>query len=291
MMQRGFTLIEVLVSIMIVAFISLFTARSIRQGIQFKGKVQGSVDQRTALNNAMKIIERDINLAFNYQDFYHDMDVELEKSVYEAKKKKWEEDQKKGQNPPPLEPFQTKIKPVKIFTHFIGEKDKLNFTNLNNIRVTQNSQQSDQQEVGYFIKPCNSVMKPELKGDCLWRRTSPIVDDDVTEGGDENVLLEGVQKFGLRYLGKGKEEFHEEWKTNESGDDITRGNFPLVVEVTLSTEWKAKDRESEKGKVMSAVRVIPLRYPNNKEPAQNQAGQGQNADPNNPNPQGNPNGP
>ncbi len=263
MKRNGFTLIEVLISIMIVGFISLFTARSIRQGVQFKGKLQGSLDQRTALNNAMKIIERDINLAFHYQDFYYDLDVEMEKAKYEAEKKKAEEDAKKNGTTSVFPPFVSKLKPLKQLTQFLGSENKLDFTNLNNIRVSENSQQSDQQEVGYFLKNCESVMKPELKGQCLWRRTSPYIDDKVDEGGDENVVLEGVQKFELRYFGKGKEDWYKEWKTNESGDDITKDNFPLAVEVSLSTEWKEKG--AEKGKTMSAIRVVPLRFPNNKE--------------------------
>src|SRR5690606_15633968 len=119
----------------------------------------GSLDQRTALNNAMKIIERDINLAFHYQDFYHDLDVEMEKAMYEAKKKKAIEDAKKNNLPAPaIEPFQSKVKPVKNLTHFLGDQNQLHFTNLNNVRVVQDSQSSDQQEVGYFLRPCNSVM-------------------------------------------------------------------------------------------------------------------------------------
>src|SRR5690606_22958188 len=66
--SSGFTLIEVVIAMTIMAFLTVMVAQSMRRSADFKGKVQRNIDQRSAINSAMRIIERDINLAYHYQD-------------------------------------------------------------------------------------------------------------------------------------------------------------------------------------------------------------------------------
>lgn len=262
MKKNGFTLIEVVIAMSIMAFLTVMVSQSIRRSAEFKKKVQKNIDQRSAVNSAMRIIERDINLAFHYQDINTEVLKEIEK-------KKKSSTTQKSNGKTPTTPQTTgsdssssqiysnwKIRDIPNYTGFIGKKDAINFTNLNNITVQPGEKVSDQQEVGYFVKNCKSLVDPNVSVKCLWRRTSAYVDDKLEEGGTESVLIEGVKKFELRYFGKEKEDWVDSWNsTAESGDDTTKNKFPQAVEITLTVEQNKKE--------ISAIRVVALRFPNN----------------------------
>ena len=92
----------------------------------------------------------------------------------------------------------------------------------------------------YFIKNCKSLVNPDVSTKCLWRRTSPYLDDKVDEGGTESVLIEGVTKFELRYFGKEKEDWVDSWDSTTENDDSIKNKFPSAVEVTLTIEQNKK---------------------------------------------------
>lgn len=261
--QRGFTLIEVLLAMTILAFITLMVTQGIRRGADFKSKNQRNIDQRALLNSAMRIIERDINMAFHYQDITKEVLQEVKKAGQATPPPQQQQDPTKP-NPtqPPANPngveqkpkYEFKIREIPNYTNFLGEKDSLNFTNLNGTPTAGEQLAGDQQEVGYFVKSCKSLATGNST-QCLWRRTASYVDEKIDEGGEDIVILEGVKRFTLRYFGKQKEDWVERWRTDEQGDDLTKGNFPEAVEVTLTIEKEKRE--------LSAIRVIPLRFPNN----------------------------
>lgn len=283
---KGFTLLEVLIAMVILAFLSAFTAQSINNAIRAKAKVQKEIDKTMTLRDAMRVIERDINDAFNYQDF----NAKLFNLSLQARKSA------AGQNPAPIpgapgappaagqpipgQPiaaqFQEHYKPKEEykFTGFVGEKNSLDFTTLSNVRMQEDQQASMQAEVGYHLKSCRRRSQQGASSNCLWRRVAPIIDDDLLKGGSETVLLENVEKFDLRYLGPGKEkEWIEQWVSTERGDAITKGKFPYAVEVTIEVHDK---RSEAKDKPLRMTIVASVRNPNNPPPTTAQ-------DPNNPN--------
>ncbi|MCC7405612.1 MAG: prepilin-type N-terminal cleavage/methylation domain-containing protein [Bdellovibrionales bacterium] len=290
--ESGLTLLEVVIATAILAVLSVYTAESVQNAVRSKVKVEKEVDRVTGVRDALRIMERDINLAFHYRDINVDlynlaekerlerlkkgpdksnekkeeeMTEEEKKKAEEAKRKAEEERAKNGDQPAK----EFKPKQQKIFTHFLGNEDSLHFTTLNNSRIRNDDKSSDQGEVGYFLKDCRSRFNKKAKSQCLWRRLDPIIDDDVEKGGTETVLLEHVERFELRYLGPGKEEdWVKQWKTDK-GDESQNSKFPYAVEITL--EYHNKDVESEKAVAMTLVAAV--RFPNNKteEPADGKA--------------------
>lgn len=267
--SQGFTLIEVLLAMTILAFLTLMVTQGIRRGADFKSKNQRNIDQRTILSNAMRLIERDINMAFHY----HDITTEVLKELKKTEEKKGTpnpnaEDpmspnpNRRNPAPPTNGPkgveqkpkYDFEIREIPNYTGFLGEKDSLHFTNLNGAPTAGEDLSGDQQEVGYFLKNCKNFLT-EKTGPCLWRRTSSYVDDKLNEGGEDIVILEGVKKFELRYFGEQKEDWVEKWRTDGQGDALTQGSFPEAVEVSLTIEHNKRE--------LSAIRVIPLRFPNN----------------------------
>lgn len=271
--NSGFTLIEVLIAMTILAFLTVSVVQTIRRGVDFKKKIQSNIDERTTLSSAMRMIERDINLAFHYQDISKEVLTQLKQSGVPKPggtgtpgSTDGSGDQGGAGRPvgtppsgtPSTNPYQDiKVRDIPNYTAFIGDKNSLHFTNLNNISSQGDQNYGDQEEVGYFVKSCKSL-DGKNTSDCLWRRSSPIVDDDVTKGGNETVLLEGVKRFELRYFGKEKEDWVDHWHSDGKEDAALKNKFPQAVEVTITLEKNKKET--------SAIRVIPLRFPNNQEP-------------------------
>jgi hypothetical protein len=97
-----------------------------------------------------------------------------------------------------IEPFEPRE--YTILTHFIGDNDEMHFTSLNNVRTTTGTVQSDQMEVGYYLASCRNRIDKRKQSNCLWRRKSSVLDDDVEQGGTNTVLLENVNSMKLRFL-------------------------------------------------------------------------------------------
>lgn len=249
--RTGFTLIEVVIAVTIMAFLSFFTATSINRALKAKDKIQVQVDQSSSVRDVLNFMVRDIELAFNYRD----RDIELYNLAIQQKTAP----PKEG-DPPPPPPPEGQVTPTpkedKIVTQFIGEEDKLDFSSLSYIRTQANVPLSSQAEVGYYVDSCS-------KGNqCLWRRVSPYIDDKITEGGTKTPLLPNVRSLSFRYLGPGfEEEWSKSWSSDGNGAQSMAGNFPYAVEVTL--EVSAGKNKLEKDIKIS--KVARIHFSNNKE--------------------------
>lgn len=271
--NTGFTMIELMITITILGTLTLLTAQAIQQAVKSKTKLQDQIDDVSRMRDALRLLERDINLAYHYRD--------LEKELEDLMKKK-----SSGAPPPggvpvgsglpgsltnesPPNPAERREVPRRDpQTHFVGNNESLNFVTMNNARTVRNSKQADFVEVGYALRDCKSLREGGGSTKCLWRRSSPYVDLDVTKGGDEVALLENVSEFKLRYIGKGKQDWANDWRTDTQGDAATKGKFPQAVEVSLTVDKKVNGRS----KKYSMQLVVPIHFPNNPEEGANAQG-------------------
>lgn len=284
--NRGFTMIELMITITILATLTLLTAQAIQQAIQTKVKLQGQIDDVSRMRDTVRLIERDINLAYHYRD--------IEKELNDLMKKKptggnsgsgggatdgggpgggfvtpgginsdlqAEQANQERREVPRRDPV----------THFVGNGESVNFPTMNNARTVRNSRQADFVEVGYALRDCKSLREGNAPSKCLWRRSSPHVDLDITKGGDEVALLENVSEFKLRYMGKGKQDWVSDWRTDAQGDGVTKNKFPQAVEISITVE----KTERGKAKKYSMQIVAPIHFPNNAEEGGNTNGRQQ----------------
>lgn len=277
--DRGFTLLEVVIAMMLMAFLTVITAQAIHRAIHSKIKVQTQIDKYSTLRDALMVMERDINLAYNY----HDVPTELYNQSLKARQQQQQKTSGTGSTvnggnnpnnpnqpnqPTPVNPTgapgtTNSLQPRKelIISGFLGDKHSLNFTSLANVRLAEDSQMSSQAEIGYFLKNCRKRTDQAISSQCLWRRVSPIIDDDLEKGGESTVLLENVNEFSLRYLGPDHEkEWIDQWFTDARGDDTTKNKFPYAVEITLSVLDKTSGK---KDKPLAMTVVAEIRNPNN----------------------------
>jgi prepilin-type N-terminal cleavage/methylation domain-containing protein len=270
--QQGFTLIEVMITLAILSTLSVLTAQSISQAVKAKAKLQDQIDDVSRMRDGVRLIERDLNLAYHYRD--------IEKELNDLVKKKNNPTNPAGgvagggfvpgstvTNPTgatdPQE-AQRQVPRRDPETHFVGAEDNVNFVTMNNARMVRNLRQADFIEVGYYLSDCRRL-RGEGSSKCLWRRSTPYVDLDVTKGGDAVVLMENVTEFKLRYIGKGKQDWVTSWRTDAQGDGNTKGKFPQAVELNVKIEKKDQGRS----KKYSMQVVVPIHFPNNPEEGAN----------------------
>jgi type II secretory pathway component PulJ len=262
-----------MITVSILGTLTVLVAQAIQQSIKTKTKMQGQLEDVSHLRDAVRLLERDISQAYHYRD--------VEKELADLLKKK----NQGGNNPNPAtmtpeqqaqqamleqQQLQQQMATREVprrdpETNFVGNNETLNFVTMNNARTVRNSKQADFVEVGYELKECRSLREDGGSSKCVWRRSSPYVDLDVTKGGDEVVLLENVSEFKFRYLGKGKQDWVNDWRTDAQGDGATKGKFPQAVELSVTVQKKTNGKERK----YSMQVIIPLHFPNNPEETSN----------------------
>ena len=270
-LSRGFSLIEVMVAMVIMAGLTILTSQAIRSAVDNRSSLSADIARDAQLADALRVIRNDIGLAFHQPE---DLTWALAEAMHASPTPAAAP---AGGQPPPATPPPVvppgartpKPKPPQV-TNFVGEPDAVYFTTRSNVRTIRDSHESDLQMVGYFLKSCKSKTGKGAQSNCLFRSASPHLIEDVKKTGPESVLVENVVEFKLRYLGPGKEEAVEQWKTGNGGDASTKENFPYAVEVTLSIH----DKNNPKEKPATQTVLAPLMFPNNKPTPKNQPQQG-----------------
>lgn len=274
--HKGFTLIEIVIALTIMATLTVLSNQSIQQAIKSKLKLQEQVEEMSKVRDALRVIERDINLAYHYRD----IQVEFDAEVFKQRKVT-----SPATNPPPpgsvppaapaaedpsaflndpktKEKYQNRKDPT---TQFAGKDDGLDFATTNVGRIADGELMADFGKVGYSLRSCKKIDQTG-NSQCLVRRFSGILEGDVTKGGSDTVLLEDVSEFKLRYLGKGKQDWVGSWDSR-AGDAVSKNAFPEAVEISLSTEVASADKTpGAKKKKISMQIVAAIRFPNNPAP-------------------------
>ncbi len=288
--SKGFTLIEIVIALLILAGISVLTAQSMNNSTKIKKQLQVNIDRNAELRAVLKVIEKDIQMAFHYRDINYDVMKSIEESRARAQQNRnnpaanqanananntddnnpaaqqaenQQNPQGPGQQNNVLKEYLEAYREAPDRTLFLGETNKLDFTNLNNIRRGADLRESKLQEVGFFLKDCRSRTDAKKRSQCLWRRSTPLIDTEIEEGGADFVLIEGVKDFKLRYFHSSqRDRWFDRWiSSQESSEDFTKNKFPEAVEVKITIEREEKE--------YTISTVIALAFPNNP-PIQNQ---------------------
>jgi prepilin-type N-terminal cleavage/methylation domain-containing protein len=276
--SRGFTLVEVIVALVILAVLSLLTAESMRSAISQRASLTTDLERDARLADALRIIRADVAAAFNHRDILVTMINQLnEKPQPGVPTTPNPDGSAPTPNPggvpptpspsaPPPTAFEKPARPTPPpVTAFVGESDAMYFTTLSNVRLVRDAKESDQAKIAYFVKSCTASASPSGKSSrttgsrCLFRAISPFLNNEIKETGPESVLLEHVEEFKLRYFSADQEEPVDSWPSEESNDSAMKGKFPDAVEITLTIHNKSDPKD----KPATATILAPVRFPNN----------------------------
>ncbi len=192
---RGFTLLEVMVAVAILAMVSVL--------------IYGAFD---GLSRGRKSLGR-------VNDRYHQGRAALSRMSLELSSAFLSMHQ-------PL--TEQQIRRLTIFSGSRGSPvDRIDFTSFSHRRLVRDSHETDQNEISYFGSP-----DPNVPGKTdLARRESPIIDLEPKRGGEVNVLVEDIDSFDVKYLDASTGLWTETWDSTQATGQPAR--LPFQIRVTL----------------------------------------------------------
>jgi prepilin-type N-terminal cleavage/methylation domain-containing protein len=108
--RQGFTLVEVMIAMVIMAFLTVLVSQSIRTAVQNKKKLEARIVSETLLYDTLRVIKLDVERAFNYQDVFWEIE-NLALQQLEVEK------ENPGGNNNPRNAGEQRPRPIKL-THF-----------------------------------------------------------------------------------------------------------------------------------------------------------------------------
>lgn len=190
---RGFSLLEITVAIMILSIMVTLLWTTLGQSLDVQERSRAIDERQLEVRNALDRIAREISMAFIL---------------------------------PTKQPNPSSIS-LNERNAFVGkdnnDRDRLDFTAFAHLKILQDAKESDQAEISYFT---------EIKGSQihLFRRESPLIDDDPQAGGKSYVLLENINKFNLTYNDLKRGQWTRDWDTRTI---YYRDRLPAQVEITI----------------------------------------------------------
>jgi len=214
--QLGLTLIEILVAITVLGMVAVTVGTAMSQTNRTREVLEQTQGRLHGVRVAFDLLSRDLQSAF----------LSMHRST--------------------SEPTHDTI----FLGRDEGGGDRLDFASFTHQRRYRGATESDQCEVGWSVgadRERSGVLN-------LVRRSSPVLDLEPLEGGQQLVVLQDVVTFDLQYFDLAMNEWQDTWDTTQiTGDGAM---LPLQVRVTLGV----RDRHGEE--ILYATQIgIPMRTP------------------------------
>ncbi|MBI5531486.1 MAG: prepilin-type N-terminal cleavage/methylation domain-containing protein [Deltaproteobacteria bacterium] len=192
---RGLTLIEVLVSVGVLAMVSVLVYGA-AYGLTRSKESVGHINERYREGRAA----------------IHRMNNELSAAYISMHQ--------------PINPMLSVRNTAMVGTNG-SPADRVDFTSFSHLRITRDSHESDQCELSYFGSP-----DPEVSGKTdLARRESLVIDLEPRKGGRVNVMAENIDLFDVKYLDPMSGMWQETWDSTQASGQYMR--MPLQLKVSL----------------------------------------------------------
>jgi general secretion pathway protein J len=193
--SRGLTLLEVLVSIGILALISTLIYGAFDGMARSRAGLTKLDDRYQQGRSALARMSRELQSAF----------LSMHQSSQQSQ---W-------------------IRTTAFVAKNQGTSDRVDFTSFSHRRLGRDLHESDQNELGYFV-----ARDPDRSDKYdLVRREQKEIDLEPTKGGMINVICEDVAQFDLSYLDPLTGEWTETWDSTQAAGQFMR--LPIQVKIRL----------------------------------------------------------
>ena len=221
--RRGFTLVEVLLAVTILATISVIAWTAINQMFQTENLVNERQDRYRMVRLAMNRMATEMSMAYVAGPDHGGDVIPGEEMIY---------DEDDGIGRRFEEPYQYGM---------IGRDDYVHFTSFGHVRTMENEMASHHAQVGYFLDNHRDEEGEVITR--LRRRVNTNFDGDLTRGGTVATLIPEVESLEFAYWDTGEPELGTEEEMADgrwvSDWDTTRSQFAgrlptrIRIELTL----------------------------------------------------------
>lgn len=205
-MRRGFTLVEVLVSMGLLAVIGTVAFLSIASATNAQSVLEIEDATNQAARVAMSTLRRDLTMAY-------------------------------------LTPNTSAVNTYRtLFVGLNAQPDRLWFATLAHHRRVRNSREADQTEITYWLEDDPTTSNASV----LLRREAPRIDQEPEKDGVIYPLAYRVKSFDLRYLNSETAEWVDEWDTTGADHPNTLPRAVQVVLVLYQPDADDPEKLSER---------------------------------------------
>lgn len=237
---EGFTLIEVMISIIILAFISLGIYQATTEAYHLRDVLSTEGEFYNGIRLATDILGRDIAAMYSPALMQAPAPTPSNQPVNQYQ-------------PPVVDPemaavLQTDAGRTTQFwlpaiektglrpSHFIGTENKLSFVSLSHVRIYRDSPESVFAKVSYALVPGEDPQLPDTWILVKTESTNAFDDDDRRDREHQHKypLLHGIKKMRLRYWSKEREKQGRGWQTSwDNEKEDFKEKYPDIIEVQL----------------------------------------------------------
>lgn len=176
-MKRGFTLLEIILAVTILALVGTMIYGGFSQTALNKARVEEDVEHSRIVHMALERIVRELTMAFVSTHVNPSLDLRVVNTAFIGKDN--------------------------------GRDDRIDFTSFSHRRLYRNARESDQNEISYFV-----TEHPDDPGvNVLARREQNRIDEDPRRGGKSQILVENVEEFNVEYFDPLLSEWVQTWDT------------------------------------------------------------------------------
>jgi general secretion pathway protein J len=192
--ERGFTLIEVLVSVGIIALIGTLIYGAFHGMARSRDNIANAADRYQQGRAALTRISHEMGSAFISGHVPIDENLVVRQTVFLGKDR--------------------------------GNGDRVDFTAFAHRQLGRDRHESDQAEISFFL-----ANRPEGEGFDLVRRVDKYIDMEPEHGGLVEVLVDNVESFDLKYLDPVTNEWIDSWDSTQPGAQL--GRLPSQVWIVI----------------------------------------------------------
>ena len=240
--SHGFTLLEILIAVALMAFIGVAVANRLTKSWELQAMLSTETDFYNEIRISADIIDRDVTNMYSPKIMLPDAKSQTETVTTGSTAPAEQETSESGSR------FWGKLLDSSGVRHatFSGEEKEISFISTSHIRIYRESPESLFSKITYELKD-DPDAKDELQGTkILLRKVSPNAfsfqdDNDTME--KTYPLVRGIKNFNFRYYSKEKDRWEKRWDGN-TGEYANR--FPDIIELEIETV--GKDRHLFRGR-------------------------------------------
>ncbi|MGB5524066.1 MAG: type II secretion system protein GspJ [Polyangiales bacterium] len=202
MKRPGFTLLEVILAVSVLALVGTMIYGGFAQTALNKARVEGDIDESRIVHMALGRIARELTMAFVSTHANPSLDLRVVETAFIGNDR--------------------------------GKEDRIDFTSFSHRRLYRNARESDQNELSYFVTQDPDDQDVQV----LARREQNRIDADPRRGGTSQILVRNVEEFNIEYYDPLLSEWVQTWDTE---DVLAQPNrLPTQVRIRLGVKHPSR---------------------------------------------------